>query len=616
MLGGGRLPPRRPSRLQWPTPVISSGASFLGSATAGPFCSAKSWGLAERGTTFSSRGPGVPLSRAAATDAPRSDRCFGSTSSARPWQRSASRRPRALAAVETGDVVMRETVLPGAILTRVASSHIRVGTFQYFAAKGDVQSLRQLASYVVARHYPDVAPRGNDAAVLLEGLACRQAGLVAQWMLVGFVHGVMNTDNCSIAGETIDYGPCAFMDAYDPSTVFSSIGRQWALCLRETSRRSPTGTCAASRRRCCRCWPTTRTKRSKRRSRPWAALSRPTMKSFCRACERSSAYRPLIPMTATLAQNLLDRMAADGRRLHVDLPRALRRRPVGRAKGISRDRTCSMHGAPLGSAGSIGEPRDAADRCASMRRFNPAFIPRNHLVEAAVEAGGGAPRLRAVRGAEPRVVGPVLMPVRPRLLQERADASDCVQKRLAALEAEACPMPTNRLIFVAHGSHQRDAAVSLRHRQRAAPSPRLLVVAGSFRGRLPAFTEALASAALPARCTAEAFGLEATPCPSPWAISDLGCWAGRTLLDVSPADIGSWLSDPDFADHGGESLTALLERMADFLASRLALRGTVIAVTHAAPMRAALVSALGAAALAFWAHRRAAARGSRVRVGR
>ena len=130
---------------------------------------------------------------------------------------------RSLAAVTTGEPVMRETVLPGAVLTRVASSHIRVGTFQFFAARGDVEALRLLADHVIARHYPGRRGEAEPYRALLDGVIARQAELVAQWMLVGFIHGVMNTDNCSIAGETIDYGPCAFMDAYDPETVFSSI---------------------------------------------------------------------------------------------------------------------------------------------------------------------------------------------------------------------------------------------------------------------------------------------------------------------------------------------------------------------------------------------------------
>lgn len=126
---------------------------------------------------------------------------------------------RALAAVTTGEDVIRETALPGAILTRVAQSHIRVGTFQVHASRGDTAALRALLEHTTARHYPDA--QTPDA--FLRAVVKRQASLVAQWMGLGFIHGVMNTDNCSVAGETIDYGPCAFMDGYDPSKVFSSI---------------------------------------------------------------------------------------------------------------------------------------------------------------------------------------------------------------------------------------------------------------------------------------------------------------------------------------------------------------------------------------------------------
>src|SRR6201997_333733 len=130
---------------------------------------------------------------------------------------------RSLAAVITGESVMRETVLPGAVLTRVATSHIRVGTFQYFAARGDTEGGNRLDDPPVARHYPQAAEAERPYHALLEGVIARQAELVARWLLVGFIHGVMNTDNTSISGETIDYGPCAFMDDYDPATVFSSI---------------------------------------------------------------------------------------------------------------------------------------------------------------------------------------------------------------------------------------------------------------------------------------------------------------------------------------------------------------------------------------------------------
>ncbi len=133
---------------------------------------------------------------------------------------------RSLAVVTTGEPVVRETLLPGAILTRVAASHIRVGTFEYVARSTDVEGIRILADYAIRHHYPDLFETDNPYLALLHNVIERQASLVAQWLLVGFIHGVMNTDNMAISGETIDYGPCAFMDAYDPNTVFSSIDHQ------------------------------------------------------------------------------------------------------------------------------------------------------------------------------------------------------------------------------------------------------------------------------------------------------------------------------------------------------------------------------------------------------
>ncbi len=133
---------------------------------------------------------------------------------------------RSLAVVITGESVRREEILPGAILTRVASSHVRVGTFEYFAARGDVDATRILADYVIARHYPQAAQAAAPYLALLAEVTARQASLVASWMHVGFIHGVMNTDNMAVSGETIDFGPCAFMDAFDPAAVFSSIDGQ------------------------------------------------------------------------------------------------------------------------------------------------------------------------------------------------------------------------------------------------------------------------------------------------------------------------------------------------------------------------------------------------------
>ena len=133
---------------------------------------------------------------------------------------------RALAAALTGEPVFRESALPGAILTRVAASHIRVGTFQFFAARGEQAKVRRLADYVIDRHYADLKADANPYLGLLERVRDKQAMLIASWMHVGFIHGVMNTDNMAISDETIDYGPCAFMDHYDPATVFSSIDTQ------------------------------------------------------------------------------------------------------------------------------------------------------------------------------------------------------------------------------------------------------------------------------------------------------------------------------------------------------------------------------------------------------
>lgn len=130
---------------------------------------------------------------------------------------------RSLAVVATGETIARETKLPGAVLTRIADSHIRVGTFQYARVWGNVEELRSLADYTISRHYPELKEAEHPYLSLLEEVIKRQASLITKWQLVGFIHGVMNTDNMTISGETIDYGPCAFMDQFDPATVFSSI---------------------------------------------------------------------------------------------------------------------------------------------------------------------------------------------------------------------------------------------------------------------------------------------------------------------------------------------------------------------------------------------------------
>ncbi|MDH4411804.1 MAG: YdiU family protein [Rhizobium sp.] len=133
---------------------------------------------------------------------------------------------RALAAVSTGEQVVRETMLPGAVFTRIAASHIRVGTFQFFAAQGDEEAVQTLADYVIDRHYPHARGAENPYLAMLTLIAERQARLIARWLSIGFIHGVMNTDNMAISGETIDFGPCAFLDEYDPRKVFSSIDQR------------------------------------------------------------------------------------------------------------------------------------------------------------------------------------------------------------------------------------------------------------------------------------------------------------------------------------------------------------------------------------------------------
>ncbi|MFT3989567.1 protein adenylyltransferase SelO [Aestuariivirga sp.] len=133
---------------------------------------------------------------------------------------------RALAVTLTGETIYRDSALPGAVLTRIAASHIRIGTFQFFAARSETDKVKQLADYAIARHFPELVTEDNPSLALLARVRTLQAALVAQWLSVGFIHGVMNTDNAAISGETIDYGPCAFMDAYDPRTVFSSIDHQ------------------------------------------------------------------------------------------------------------------------------------------------------------------------------------------------------------------------------------------------------------------------------------------------------------------------------------------------------------------------------------------------------
>jgi uncharacterized protein YdiU (UPF0061 family) len=276
---------------------------------------------------------------------------------------------RALAAVATGETVWREGRLPGAVLTRVAPSHIRVGTFQFFAARQDTEALRLLTDFAIARHYP-----GADGALgLLEGAVAAQARLIAQWMALGFIHGVMNTDNCHVGGITIDYGPCAFMDDFHPGRVFSSIDRggryawgnqpqiaawnlaQFATCL----------------------LPLIDADRDRAIERATAAVHRfgPLWQQAW--AERLGAKIGLGPEGADLGQALLDRMAETG----ADFTQTFRALAEGAPLAEGLGAWEADWRAELGRRGIAPEAAQAA-----MRRANPAIIPRNHRIEAAIDA--------------------------------------------------------------------------------------------------------------------------------------------------------------------------------------------------------------------------------------
>jgi uncharacterized protein YdiU (UPF0061 family) len=296
---------------------------------------------------------------------------------------------RALAAVTTGEAVMRETVLPGAVLTRVASSHIRVGTFQFFASRGDVEGVRLLADHVVARHYPDAARAERPYRALLDAVIRAQAELIARWMLVGFIHGVMNTDNMSVAGETIDYGPCAFMDAYDPGAVFSAIDQQGRYAY---SMQPAIGEWNLARLAECLL----------------PLLSDDTDAAIADAEQTLDAYRTVFERAfleglrrklgllteregdAELGRDLLQAMHANG----ADFTLTFRR--LSDAASVQKDdagvRSLFANPSAYDEWESRWrqrleqEPTDAATRRLAMLAVNPAFIPRNHRVEAVIRA--------------------------------------------------------------------------------------------------------------------------------------------------------------------------------------------------------------------------------------
>jgi serine/tyrosine/threonine adenylyltransferase len=296
---------------------------------------------------------------------------------------------RSLAAVTTGETVRRETPLPGAVLTRVASSHIRVGTFQFFAARGDVDAIRHLADHVIARHYPEAADAANPHRVLLDMVIARQAELVAKWLLVGFIHGVMNTDNMSIAGETIDYGPCAFMDAYDPATVYSSIdtvgryayGNQPRIAKWNLARLAET------------LLPLLAEDKDAALEEANEALGGFATRfetAYAAGLRRKLGLFQARPDDLALAQDLLERMARNGADFTLTLRRlcdaAVTTDGDAAMRSLFTDPTACDDWVQRWRLRLAEDGSPSTERRASMRAVNPAFIPRNHLVEEALSA--------------------------------------------------------------------------------------------------------------------------------------------------------------------------------------------------------------------------------------
>jgi protein adenylyltransferase len=296
---------------------------------------------------------------------------------------------RALAAVTTGATVVRETYLPGAVLTRVAASHIRVGTFQFFAARGDVEGVRLLADHVIARHYPDAAHAEQPYGALLARVIAAQADLIPQWLLVGFIHGVMNTDNTSVAGETIDYGPCAFMDAYDPAKVFSSIDEMGRYAYANQPRIAQ--------------WNLARLAETllpllSQDQEQAVALAQEALSGFAprfEAAYHAGLRRKLGLATEregdlALAGDLLRAMAEN----QADFTLTFRRLcdaaadPAGdeAARGLFADPTAYDRWAVRWRERLAAELQDGTARQSAMRAVNPAYIPRNHRVEAVITA--------------------------------------------------------------------------------------------------------------------------------------------------------------------------------------------------------------------------------------
>ncbi len=288
---------------------------------------------------------------------------------------------RSLAVVATGRPVRRETVLPGAVLARVASSHLRVGSFEYAAATGDADLLRRLADHAVQRHYPAAAEAGQPYLALFEAVVSAQAALVAKWMLVGFVHGVMNTDNMTISGETIDYGPCAFLDAFDLATVFSSIdvGGRYAYGNQPLVAEWNLARLAEA------LLPLLHPDQDRAVELAVGSLGR-FREEYAAAWSAGMRAKLGLPtgVSAAVATPLVDDLLGLLRAERVDYTTCFRhlgaaaRGDAGPARDLFRDRPAYERWATRWAA--LGPDAQAMDR------VNPVYIPRNHVVEAALTA--------------------------------------------------------------------------------------------------------------------------------------------------------------------------------------------------------------------------------------
>jgi len=295
---------------------------------------------------------------------------------------------RALAAVATGETIRRDGAKPGAVLTRIASSHLRVGTFQFFAARGEWDQVRKLADYAIARHDPDLSGTPQPYLAFFERVVNRQAALIAKWLNIGFIHGVMNTDNMTISGETIDYGPCAFMDTYDPDTVFSSIDRNGRYAFGNQP--------AIARWNLARLAETLLQLIDPDDNDNAVRLATHQINRFVGEYTRlwQAGMRAKLGLTseedsdADLINDLFTTMEGQ------DVDFTLLFRSLARAAAGDHAPVRSLFNDPEAPVTWLArwtdrlsrDPQDAATRAEGMNRVNPIYIPRNHLVEAALNA--------------------------------------------------------------------------------------------------------------------------------------------------------------------------------------------------------------------------------------